>query len=300
MYDRNPDFKLYFRDYRPSAETRLDRHGPLRSWSTQRDLRDLVTGLQEQGIKVAIGFWSYGGWWFLPKTRWLREHPELKRLPGSSDLYPFVRLKGEETEYAEYIAHQYERIKAGFGFDGLMLGDGLCGFGSFRNPDQYRDTEEAIPLWTRFYVTIAEIVHRSQGLLLAYDRMGFSYGEAREHGVDYRELAHAGLDFLVYQSYPQAWGKYWLAGYRDRFDLKSSVRNLATVKAAQAGTPARLFYTLELGDSVEKWVAQPDGTDEQMAQLDPLADGRFLVWANDLFAQRNPMQPAQERTRRGL
>jgi hypothetical protein len=239
MEDRYPEFYLSFRDYRPSADTRLDRHGPLRSWSSQQDLRDLVRGLQEQGIKVAIGFWSYGGWWFLPRTRWLREHPELKRVPGSSDLSPFVRLESEGVEYAEYIARQYERIKTVFGFDGLILGDGLCGFGTIRNPDLYRDKEEAIPQWTRLYTTIAEIVHRSQGLVLAYDRMGCSYGEARNHGVDYRELAQAGLDFLIYQSYPQAWGNYWLTGYRERFDLKSNMRNLATVKAALADTHAQ-------------------------------------------------------------
>ncbi len=192
---------------------------------------------------------------------------------------PFVRLESEGVEYAEYIARQYERIKTVFGFDGLILGDGLCGFGTIRNPDLYRDKEEAIPQWTRLSTTIAEIVHRSQGLLLAYDRMGFSYGEARNHGVDYRELAQAGLDFLIYQSYPQAWGNYWLTGYRERFDLKSNMRNLATVKAALADTHEQLFSTLELGDSVEKWAAQ----------LDPIADGRFLVWANDLFAQVNDL-----------
>jgi len=43
-----------------------------------------------------------------------------------------------------------------------------------------------------------------------------------------------------------------------------------------------VLYTVELGDSVERWWADPAATVEQMRALDPLAGGRFLVWANDL------------------
>ncbi len=284
MEDRHPQFYLSFDGYQPSADTRLNRHGPLHAWATQQDLKELVAELRAQGIRVAVGFWNYGSWWPLPQIRWLREHPELRRVPGSSYLYPFVRLEREGMSYAAYIAHQYRRLAAAFGFDGLMLGDGLCGFGTIRNPTRYRDQAHTIPQWTDLYGTVAEAVHESHGLLLAYDHMGASATEAREHGADYRALAEAGLDVLVFQSYPHAWGDYWLVRSRDRFDLDASARNLATVRAAVSGTPAQIFYTLELSDSVEGWAADPGGLEVQAAAFDSMADGRLLVWANDVLA----------------
>lgn len=288
MEDRHPQFFLSFEAYEPSADTRLNRHGPLHTWVTQQDLRELVAGLRGQGIRVVVGFWSYGSSWPFPQIRWLREHPELRRVPGSSDLYPFVRLERERISYAAYIARQYQRLAAAFGFDGLMLGDGLCGIGTIRNPDRYRDQAHTIPQWADLYRTIASAVHASSGLLLAYDHMGLSAAEARQHGADYRVLADAGLDVLIFQSYPHAWGDYWLAAYRSRFDLEASAKNLATVKAAVSGTRAQLIYTLELNDSVEGWAADPGGPEAQAAALDPMADGRLLVWANDVLAEAGP------------
>lgn len=285
MEDRDPHFFLSFHDYNPSADSRLNRHGPLRSWSTQADLRDLVGGLHKQRIKVAIGFWNYGGWLLHIRPRWLREHPEIRRLWLSSQLYPFVRLRREGVDYAQYIAGQYQRLHGAFGFDGLMLGDGFCGFGSIWDPDLYGDREGTVDQWTGFYQVIAETVHAARGILLAYDLMGFSSEEARKHGVGYRRLADAGLDILVYQSYPQAWGRYWLEAYRRRFNLAANVKNLTTVRTALKGTAAQVFYTLEIGDSVERWRAEPALTRKQAGTLDPLADGRFLVWANDVLAR---------------
>jgi hypothetical protein len=286
MEDRDPWFFLSFQRYDPPADTRLNRHGPLRLWSTQEDLRGLVRELHHQGLRVAIGFWSYGGWWFHRKPPWLRAHPEVRKLPWSSHLNPFVRLRREGVDFAEYIARQYERLHTAFGFDGLMLGDGLCGFGSVWDPDLYANSERAIPQWTALYRVIADAVHRTRGVLLAYDHMGFPYREARKHGVDYRMLADAGLDFLIYQAYPQAWGEYLLVEYQSRFDANANVKNLITVKSALDGTSARVLYTLELGDSVERWRAEPERTRAQMEALDRLADGRFLVWGNDLIARR--------------
>jgi hypothetical protein len=284
MEDRDPRFFLSFRAYDPEAEPPLNRHGPLRAWITQQDLRAFVAELQRQGIKAVIGFWNYGGWLFHIRPRWVREHPELKHVPFSSHLYPFAWLKREGMEYSEYIARQYERLRIAFGFDGLMLGDGLCGFGSIWDPDLYSDKEDTIPRWTHFYRVIADAVHHSAGVLLAYDQMGFSFLEARKHGVDYGELAQAGLDILIYQSYPQAWGGFWLEDFQKRFDLTANAKNLATVTSALAGTNARVFYTVELGDSVERWPVAPVRTEEQMNTLDSLSDGRFLVWANDVLA----------------
>jgi hypothetical protein len=285
MEDRYPDFFLNFSYYQPWSETTLNRHGPLHEWHSHHDLKELVKDLHEQKIKVSIGFWNFSGWYptpFVPSP-WLRNHPELRRVSNSSDLDPFVELEKEGITFAEYIAHQYRKLNEAFGFDGLMLAE-FSGYKTIRSPDAYRDREDTIPHWTELYETIASSVHETGGLLLAYDCMGFSYSEARRHGVDYRELARAGLDYLIFQAYPQAWGEYWLSAYADRFDLDSLAINLKTVKSALHGTDTKVFYSVELGDSVEKWWAEPEKTKRQMEKLDPLADGRFLVWANDLFA----------------
>jgi len=286
MEDRHPQFFLSFREFAPAAPTGLNRHGPLHHWETQQDLKELVGALQAQGIRVAIGVWNYGGWWPLPPSPWVRAHPELRRVSGSSDLEPFVRIQPDGIAYAEYVGRQYERLRAAFGFDGLMLGDGFCGYGSFMTPDRGADREDTIPRWTEFYRTVASWAHRDGGVLLAYDRMGFPYEEARRHGADYRALAEAGLDVLVYQAYPQAWGGYWLTHHGDRFGLNACASNLASVRSALHGTAARVLYTVELGDSIERWTARPQETRRACDALDPLADGRFLVWANDLFAGR--------------
>ena len=285
MEDRDPRFFLSFTDYHAGESADLNRHGPLRDWATQGDLRTLVTELHAQGIQVAIGFWNYGGWRFHHRPAWVRAHPELRHLPLSSQMYPFVRLRPEGITYAEYIGGQYQLMRRAFGFDGLMLGDGFCGFGSIWDPDRYNDLAGTIPEWIAFYRTVAGAVHGAGGVLLAYDQMGMSATEARGHGADYQELARAGLDVLVYQSYPQAWAGFWLESYRSRFDLAANMRNIPTVTAAIAGTDSRVLYTLELGDSVERWWADPARTAAQINALDRLAGGRFLVWANDLVAR---------------
>jgi len=289
MEDRDPEFFLGFRHYKPTEQTHLNRHGPLQFWSTQQDLKHLVRELHEQKINVLIGFWNYGGWGFglLSRASWLRSHPELQRVAGSSDLEPFVNLDKEGISYADFIAHQYQKLAETFEFDGLMLGDGFCGYRAFGQPDTYRDREETAASWTDFYRVIAETVHRTKGQLFAYDCMGYSVSEAQRHGADYRHLSEAGLDTLVFQSYPQAWGEHWLSRYAERFDLDACAVNLRTVKKALRDTKTKVLYSLELGDSVEKWWAEPQKTKKQMERLDCLADGRFLVWANDIFGNVN-------------
>lgn len=285
MEDRDPRFFLSFTRFDAGRPADLNRHGPCREWATQDDLRTLVMQLQAQGIKVAIGFWNYGGWLLHRRPPWVRAHPELRHMAYSSHLYPFVRLRPEGVTYAEYVGGQYERLREAFGFDGLMLGDGFCGFVSIWDPDLFGNLEVTIPEWTGFYHTVAQTVHGAGGILLAYDAMGMSASEALRHGADYRALARAGLDVLVYQSYPQAWAGYWLESYKSRFDLAANLQNIQTVTAAVAGAATRVLYTLELGDSVERWWAKPGDTMEQLTVLDPFAGGRFLVWANDLIAQ---------------
>ena len=299
MEDRDPQFFLSFAGFEADRPTGLNRHGPLHAWTTQADVRDLVAQLHGQAIKVAIGFWNYGGRLLHRRPPWVRAHPELRHIALSSQLYPFVVLRPEGLTYAEYIGGQYERLCQAFRFDGLMLGDGFCGFSSIWDPDHYGDRADTIPEWTALHRTIARAVHRTGGLVLAYDQMGLSAAEARDHGVDYRALAVAGLDILVFQSYPQAWAGFWLESYRSRFDLAANARNIATIKAAVAGTGLRVLYTLELGDSVERWWADSQRTMEQMRALDPLAAGRFLVWANDLVSQSGGAAQTARRMRGG-
>jgi hypothetical protein len=298
MEDRDPEFFLSFRTYDPDAPTGLNRHGPLRHWSTEADLLALVRGLQAQGIRVAIGFWNYGGWALHRKARWLRAHPEVKRARFTSHMNPFAVLR-EGGTYADYIGAQYRRLRAAFGFDGLMLGDGFCGFGSIWDPDGYRDEAATIPAWTALYRRIADAVHAAGSVLLAYDAMGLPYEEARRHGADYRQLAAAGLDILVYQSYPEAWGRHWLETYAPRFDLAASVRQLPTVRQALRGTATRLFYTLEISDAVERWMARTEAIHAQIEALDPLADGRLLVWANEVVSALPPAPAGARRVRAG-
>jgi len=101
MEDRDPRFFLSFAGYEAGRDTTLNRHGPLRAWRTHEDLRALVAQLRGQGIKVAIGFWNYGGWLFHRRPPWVRAHPELRHMALSSQLYPFVRLRPEGITYAE-------------------------------------------------------------------------------------------------------------------------------------------------------------------------------------------------------
>jgi hypothetical protein len=288
MEDRFPEFFLSYEKFEPQKPTTLNRHGPLKWYSTQLDLKLLVDEFRTQGVKVIIGFWNYGGdeWNIKNRPVWLKNHPELQRIPESSDLEPFVVLKSEGISYAAYIASQYKKLQRDFGFDGLFLGDGFSGYRSFSEPFLYRDKTASATRWQELYQTIAQAVHESGGLLFAYDCMGLSYEEAKLHGADYRLFSQAGLDYLVFQSYPQAWGEYWLARYKQMFDLAAAQKNLVSVVDSLKGTPTKILYTVELGDSVEGWQADPEKTRLQVQALDQIVHGRFLVWANDLFAQR--------------
>src|SRR5262249_21967038 len=106
MEDRDPRVFLSFLDYDPEAEPPLNRHGPLRSWTTQEDGVDLVVELHQGRVKVAIGFWNYGGGLFHRGPRGVRDPPELKHFPFSSHFSPFAWLQPGGMEFCEYIARQ--------------------------------------------------------------------------------------------------------------------------------------------------------------------------------------------------
>jgi hypothetical protein len=71
--------------------------------------------------------------------------------------------------------------------------------------------------------------------------------------------------------------------------------HLRTVREALDGSRTRLFYTLEVSDRVERWTARTQAIYEQMHALDPLTDGRLVVWGNELLASLRPgSEPRQE------
>lgn len=149
----------------------------------------------------------------------------------------------------------------------------------------------AIERWTDFYAKLAEAVHATQGELAAYNVMNFDPTMAYQHGVDYRALAGAGLDVLVFQTYDYAWGP------RGPFkpphkDLETNLAALLATKAYVAGTRLRVVFTTETGDSVERWDAPTAHTlgevyaygSARLAERGAwrtAVDGTFVVWANE-------------------
>ena len=284
MEDRSPEFFLSFQKYEPKRIVPLNRHGPLQRHTTQEDLYLLAEGLHNQGKKIVIGFWGFWGDSIRKPTDWLKSHPELRpRQKDESDIgNPFSVLFPENITFAEHVAKQYEKLHGVFGFDGLFLGDGLSGYRHFLDPVRYRNKEDSYRQWAEFYRVIAEVVHRTGGKLWAYDCMGFSHKEARLHGVDYNLLAKAGLDVLVFQSYPTAWVRYFKVSGKTGLD--QDLANFKSVKQEMKDTDTKLYYSLELGDSVEGWWPKHKTTCAQIEAFTSIADGKLLVWGNELIS----------------
>lgn len=286
MEDRLPRFFLEYEGYNAHADALLNRHGPLKNLSTQRDMKNLVRELQKQEIEVYLGFWGQFHGENKVTSDWMKAHPELKPFDSrSADVNPLTHLKKEGMSFAEYIGRQYRRIQRDFHFDGLFLGDGLNGYRIFFEPEAHRGKRNTAIQWNNYFQTIAGDVHRTGGKLLSYDCMGFAPEEAIMHGADYKSQAYAGLDYLVVQTYPHAWGEYWLSD-KPGFDFVSAKDHLKRITNLLRGTRTKVLYTLELGDSVEKWHAPRDATLQQQQEFDQIAGGKMLVWANDIFAKR--------------
>lgn len=153
--------------------------------------------------------------------------------------------------------------------------------------------------WTDYYREMADAVHKTGGILAAYNVMNYDPAVARLHGVDYRAIAEAGLDVLVFQAYDYAWGPLGPFGF-----LHIAKKDLATNLAALLRTRAHVGYdtrmqivvTVETEDEVETWNAPAahtlgeayaygnaaafDGKDWRRA-----ADGAFIVWGNSVTAE---------------
>jgi hypothetical protein len=287
MEDRLPDFFVNYQKFEPNKDTTLNRHGPFKFLYTQNHLKNLIQELQAQNIKVYFGFW---GQVFNPNVKqqlpWLLKHTELWRLyeqnSKNHDLDPLVNLQPENISFAQYIIKQFNKLKQDFNFNGLFLGDGLNGYRLFTNPTQYLDQEQTKKDWTKFYKNIAKNLEKLNCQLLAYDCLGLPPEKAILHGADYLAQAQAGLDYLIVQTYPTAWGKKWLKKFPG-FDFKSSLNHLKATKQKLNFTDCKVLYTLEMGDRVEDWQARPRITQKQLKYYRPYADGKFIVWANDLF-----------------
>jgi hypothetical protein len=241
----------------------------------------------------------------------------------------------EGERYSTWSARQYAKIQRDFGFDGLFLGDGGMGFrrhgkdwkdlrhfdfheewlAEFRADAGFME-HEACTLdardvhvyhwphwvawntrrWTEYYREMAAAVHAAGGLLAAYNCMNYDPALARLHGVDYREIARAGLDILVFQAYDYAWGPLGPFGFLhiERKDLATNLRALLRTRAHVGyDTPMQIVVTVETVDEVETWNAPEAHTlGEAYAYGGAVAfdgdawrraaDGALVVWGNDV------------------
>lgn len=289
MEDRLPDFFLEYKKFEPNKDTTLNRHGPLKFLNTQNHLKKLVNELHEQGIKVYLGFW---GQLMDPHSNtccpFIDNHPELWTLyhdnENNLDIDPLVTLQPENISFAQYVINQFTKLINDFNFDGLFLGDGLNGYRLFSDPTKYKDQEHSKNKWTQFYAELANGIHELDCQLLAYDYLGFAPEQAIMHGADYLAQAESGLDYLIVQTYPTAWGKKWLKNFPG-FDFDSCLNNLKATKNKLKNTNCKVIYTLEIGDTVEGWKSSYWTTKKQLKHFNNHADGKLLVWANDLFSK---------------
>lgn len=150
--------------------------------------------------------------------------------------------------------------------------------------------------WTAYYREMADAIHKTGGVLAAYNVMNYDPTLARLHGVDYRAIAEAGLDILVFQAYDYAWGPLGPFGFLGitKKDLSTNLAALLRTRAHVGyDTPMQIVVTVETEDEVETWnapvahtlgetyaygnAAALDGSEWRRA-----ADGAFIVWGNSV------------------
>lgn len=150
--------------------------------------------------------------------------------------------------------------------------------------------------WTHYYREMADAVHATGGILAAYNCMNYDPAKARLHGVDYRGIAEAGLDVLVFQAYDYAWGPLGPFGFLHiaRKDLATNLAGLLRTRAHVGyETNMQIVVTVETEDEVEGWnapVAHTLGELHQMGHAVAFdgrkwrraADGAFIVWGNSV------------------
>ncbi|HWG89430.1 MAG TPA: hypothetical protein VNZ52_01140 [Candidatus Thermoplasmatota archaeon] len=153
--------------------------------------------------------------------------------------------------------------------------------------------------WTGFYAHMAREVHATGGKLAAYNVMNFDPALALVHGVDYRGIAEAGLDYLVFQTYDFAWGDLGPFGFlaMKKKDLQTNLEALLATRAHVGhDIPMKILFTAETNDSVEHWDSpMPHTLGEAYAYAGarsftgrkwvPVVDGAFIVWGSDMPAE---------------
>ncbi len=142
--------------------------------------------------------------------------------------------------------------------------------------------------WTEFYRYMAHGVHATGGKLSAYNAMNYGPIIALLHGVDYRQIAEAGLDYLIFQTYDYAWGPL-------KFEMvnKDISTNLFELRATKAfvDNKTKVFFTTEIGDRVEGWKCPIAHTLGEVymygynnyfngSKWTAASDGSFIVWGN--------------------
>lgn len=152
--------------------------------------------------------------------------------------------------------------------------------------------------WTDFYRTTCQGVHAAGGIVAAYNVMNYDPALARQHGVDYRGIAEAGLDILVFQAYDYAWGPLGPFGSLGitKKDIETNLQSLLRTRAHVGfDTPMQIVVTVETEDEVETWNAPAAHTLGELYQLGHAlahdgiswrraADGAFVVWGNSVAA----------------
>lgn len=150
--------------------------------------------------------------------------------------------------------------------------------------------------WTDYYRTMADGVHQTGGILAAYNVMNYDPALARFHGVDYRGIAEAGLDILVFQAYDYAWGPLGPFGFLHiaKKDLETNLQTLLRTRAHVGfDTKMQIVITVETEDEVETWNAPVPHTLGELyhygnalahdaAGWRRAADGAFVVWGNSV------------------
>ena len=142
--------------------------------------------------------------------------------------------------------------------------------------------------WTGFYKILAKhLCAERNGLLAAYSCMNYGADVARLHGVDYKSIAAAGLDYLVFQTYAYAWGQHFRLQGKD---IAINLENLASVlREVDSMSGTQVLFTAEMGDDVEGWKCPMGLSLEQVrTYCNPnrthansrAPDGLFLVWLN--------------------
>ena len=284
MEDRDPQFFLNYEGFEEGKTVPLNRHGRKEDKWSMSDLKKLVGKLQEQGIKVVIGFWGNTGGKdgneFI-KRNWEALTPVI---PTSDDINPLSMVKdktGKEMSCADYIVRQYQQLEKDFGFDGLFLGDGLMGFRSFLDPNGDYNTADFNQLWTDFYRRVYDGVKKTgEGKTLwAYDCMGNGATRARSNGLYLNGIAKY-IDNYIFQSYSNdAWGSGYmnLPGY----DL---ARDKAQITDLPDELKIKTKYSIGIGDNVEGWAGKASAIKDKHQQIGSQArKGTLGVWSNGLI-----------------